>query len=133
MSGNPMSAFDPKRTLISRRMDEGTAVGSVPLTLGASAMSTRAFFERIRRKLHPDHLSFIGSGAAIALIWSELEAPLASSWVIYAIIGVLIALLLWRVATQWKVKSQEAENLRLTVMIVGILAGATVAFLFVRQ
>jgi hypothetical protein len=42
----------------------------------------------------------------------------ADRWVIYAIIGLLIVLLPWRVATQWKVKSQEAENLRVTVIIV---------------
>ena len=26
------------------------------------------------------------------------------NWIIYAIVGVLVCLLLWRVATQWKVK-----------------------------
>jgi molybdate transport system substrate-binding protein len=44
------------------------------------------------------------------------------SWIIYAIFGVLICLLLWRVATQWKVKSAEAENLRASVIILGVVA-----------
>jgi hypothetical protein len=35
-------------------------------------------------------------------------------WIIYAIVGVIVCLLLWRVATQWKVRSAEAENLRAT-------------------
>jgi hypothetical protein len=47
-------------------------------------MSIRAF-------VNPNHLSFIGSGAVFVL---ELEAPFAHTWVIYAIIGVLMALLL---------------------------------------
>jgi len=83
-------------------------------------MSIRAFF-------NPSHLSFIVSGAVFAL---ELEAPFLHTWVIYAIIGVLLALLLWRVATQWKVKSQEAQNLRITVIILVVLAGAMIAWLF---
>jgi len=85
-------------------------------------MSIRAF-------VNLNHLSFIGSGAVLAL---ELEAPFAHTWVIYAIIGVLLALLLWRVATQWKDESQEAANLRITVMILAVLAGAMAAWLFVR-
>jgi hypothetical protein len=68
----------------------------------------------IRAFVNPNHLSFIASGAVFAL---ELEAPLVHTWVIYAIIGVLMALLLWRVATQWKNRSQEAQNLRITVII----------------
>jgi hypothetical protein len=43
--------------------------------MSAGGMSIRAFVDRIRRKLHPDHLSFIGSGAAIVLIWFGLEGP----------------------------------------------------------
>jgi len=86
-------------------------------------MPIRAFF-------NPNHLSFIASGAVFAL---ELEAPFVHTWVIYAIIGVLMALLLWRVATQWKVKSQEAQNLRITVLILIVIAGAMVAWLFMTD
>jgi molybdate transport system substrate-binding protein len=43
-------------------------------------------------------------------------------WIIYAAIGVLVCLLLWRVATQWKAKSAEAENLRVSVVIFGVVA-----------
>jgi len=93
-------------------------------------MSIRAFVDRARRQLNPDHLCFFASGGVFAL---ELEAPLIDTWVIYAIIGVVIPLLLWRVATQWKNKSQEAQNLRVAVIILVILAGAIVVWLFMRQ
>ena len=33
-------------------------------------------------------------------------------WIIYAAFGVLLCLLLWRVATQWNVNGAEAGNLR---------------------
>ena len=47
-------------------------------------------------------------------------------WIFYAIFGVLVCLLLRWVATQWKDKSAEAENLRISVLILGF-----VAFVFV--
>jgi molybdate transport system substrate-binding protein len=47
---------------------------------------------------------------------------MAENWIIYAAVGVLLCLLLWRVATQWKLKSAEAESLRVSVVIVGIVA-----------
>jgi len=50
------------------------------------------------------------------------------SWVIYAIFGVLLLLLLWRVATQWRVKSAEAADRRASVMILGIVIAALVAW-----
>jgi len=81
----------------------------------------------IRAFVNPSHLSYIASGSVFAL---ELEAPLVHTWVIYAIIGVLMVLLLWRVATQWKVKSQDAENLRITVLILVVRGGAMATWLF---
>jgi hypothetical protein len=54
---------------------------------------------------------------------------MADSWVIYAI-GVLVLLLLWRVATQWKAKSAEAENLRVSVIILGVTVAALIAWFF---
>jgi hypothetical protein len=54
-------------------------------------------------------------------------------WIIYAIFGVLVCLLLWRVATQWKVKSTEAENLRVSVVIFGVVALVLVVGQGVRQ
>jgi hypothetical protein len=45
------------------------------------------------------------------------------SWVVYAIF-VLVLLLLWRVATQWKVRSAEAVNLRVSVIIWGVIIAA---------
>ena len=56
------------------------------------------------------------------------------NWIIYAAIGVLVCLLLWRVATQWKVKSAEAENLRVvSVVTFGIAALVFVVWQYVRQ
>src|SRR5215471_3758387 len=49
-------------------------------------------------------------------------------WIIYAAFGVLVCLLLWRVATQWKVKSAEAENLRASFIILGVVALAMVVW-----
>jgi molybdate transport system substrate-binding protein len=43
-------------------------------------------------------------------------------WIIYAIVGVVGYLLLWRVATEWKVRNAEAENLRVSVLILGFVA-----------
>jgi molybdate transport system substrate-binding protein len=54
-------------------------------------------------------------------------------WIIYAIFGVFVCLLLWRVATQWKVKSTEAENLRVSVVIFGVVALVLVVWQYVRQ
>ena len=41
-------------------------------------------------------------------------------WIIYAAFGVLVCLLLWRVATQWR--NAEAGNLRISLTILGIVA-----------
>jgi molybdate transport system substrate-binding protein len=54
-------------------------------------------------------------------------------WIIYAIIGVLVCLLLWRVATQWKVKSVEAEKLRASLIILGVVALVLVVWQGMRQ
>ena len=81
----------------------------------------------IRAFVNPNHLSFIASGAVFAL---ELEEPFFHTGVIDAIIGVLIALLLWRVATQWRDRSQEAQNLRVTVITLVVLGGAMAVWLF---
>jgi hypothetical protein len=54
-------------------------------------------------------------------------------WIIYAAFGVLVCLLLWRVATQWRVKSIEAENLRASLIILGVVVLAGVVWLGVRQ
>jgi hypothetical protein len=53
-------------------------------------------------------------------------------WIIYAVFGVLMCLLLWRVATQWKVKSAE-ENLRASLIVLGVVAFAFVVWQFVQQ
>jgi molybdate transport system substrate-binding protein len=45
---------------------------------------------------------------------------------IYAAIGVLVCLLLWRVATQWNVESRESEDLRASLVVLGVVAFAMV-------
>jgi type VI protein secretion system component VasK len=65
---------------------------------------------------------------------SPLErVALRDGWIIYAIFGVLVCLLLWRVATQWKVRSAEAQNLRVSVVIFGVVALVLVVWQGVRQ
>ncbi len=54
-------------------------------------------------------------------------------WIIYATIGVLVSLLLWRVATQWKARSAEAENLRASLIVLGVVALILVVYQCVRQ
>src|SRR6516164_10106099 len=53
-------------------------------------------------------------------------------WIIYAIFGVLVCLLLWRAATQWNVNSAEAENLRASLIILGVVALVMAVWLSVR-
>jgi molybdate transport system substrate-binding protein len=54
-------------------------------------------------------------------------------WIIYAIFGVLVCPLLRRIATQWDLKSAEAENLRVSVVILGVVALVFVVVQGVRQ
>jgi ABC-type molybdate transport system substrate-binding protein len=61
------------------------------------------------------------------------RAALRDGWIIYAIFGLLVCLLLWRVVTQWKVKSAEAQNLRASLIILGVVALAFVVWQFVQQ
>ena len=53
-------------------------------------------------------------------------------WIIYAVFGVLVCLLLWRVATQRNVNSAEAGNRRASLIVLGIVALAMVAWQGVR-
>ena len=53
-------------------------------------------------------------------------------WIIYAIFGVIVCLLLRWVATHWNVRSAEAENLRVSVVILGFVAFVFVLFQGVR-
>src|SRR6516162_696189 len=53
-------------------------------------------------------------------------------WIIYAAFGVLVCLLLWRVATQRNVTGAEAGNRRISLTILGIVALAMVAWQGVR-
>ncbi len=49
---------------------------------------------------------------------------MASSWIVYALIGVLVLLILWQVVTQWKLETEEAKNLRAVVLIFGVVIAA---------
>ena len=53
-------------------------------------------------------------------------------WIIYAVFGVLVCLLLWKVATQWNANSAEAGNRRASLIILGVVALALVAWQGVR-
>jgi molybdate transport system substrate-binding protein len=48
--------------------------------------------------------------------------------IIYAAFGVLVCLLLWRIARQWKVRTEEAENLRVSFLILGTVAVVLVVY-----
>ncbi len=54
---------------------------------------------------------------------------MADTWVIFAL-GALVLVLVWRVTTQWKVKSAEAENLRASVIILGVIFAALIVWYF---
>ncbi len=54
-------------------------------------------------------------------------------WIVYGIVGVLVCLLLWRIAIQWKVRSAEAENLRASLIILGVVTLVMVVWQCVRQ
>ena len=56
----------------------------------------------------------------------------ADSWIIYAVFGVLVCLLLWWAATQWNVNSAEAGNLRASLIILGVAALVMVVWQSVR-
>src|SRR5215475_2332143 len=43
-------------------------------------------------------------------------------WIIYAIFGVFVCLLLWRVATHWRVNSAEVGKLRASLGMLGVVA-----------
>ena len=57
----------------------------------------------------------------------------ADSWTIYAILGVLVALILWLVWSQRKLKTQQAQELRASLLIWVVIAAAMVAWLFIRH
>ena len=53
-------------------------------------------------------------------------------WIIYAVFGVLVCLLLWKVATQWNANSAEAGNRRASLIILGVVALVLVVYQSVR-
>ena len=65
-----------------------------------------------------------------SLLSAKVGMPV--DWIIYAAFGVLVCLLLWRVATQWNVNGAEAGNLRASLVILGVVALAFVVWQGVR-
>jgi hypothetical protein len=58
---------------------------------------------------------------------------IVASWIVYALIGVLVLLILWQVVTQWKLETEEAKNLRAVVLILGVaVAAVMVAWYFMK-
>ena len=53
---------------------------------------------------------------------------MTDSWVIYALLGVLLFLIAWRTATQWRDKSAEAVILRASVIVLGVIIAALFAW-----
>src|SRR5262249_27367908 len=58
--------------------------------------------------------------------------PMRDDWIIYAVFGVLVCLLLWRAATQWTVRTEEAGNLRASLGMLGVVALVMVGWQGVR-
>ena len=62
-----------------------------------------------------------------SLLSAKVGMPV--DWIIYAAFGVLVCLLLWRVAAQWRnVNSAEVENRRISLTILGIVTLAMVVW-----
>ena len=59
--------------------------------------------------------------------------PMRDDWIIYTVFGVLVCLLLWRVATQWRVNSAEAGNRRASLGMLGVVALVMVGWQGVRR
>jgi hypothetical protein len=62
-----------------------------------------------------------------------MRAVAVASWVIYAILGVLVLLIVWRVLREWEHTTDEAANLRAVVFIVGVIIAALVVWHFMAR
>ena len=58
----------------------------------------------------------------VARAWLWQRVAMRDSWIVYATFGVLVCLLVWRVATQ-----RNAGNLRASLIILGVAALTMVA------
>ncbi len=57
----------------------------------------------------------------------------AANLVIYAILGVLVLLIVWRVLREWKHTTDEAANLRFVVFIVAVIIAALAVWHFMPR
>jgi molybdate transport system substrate-binding protein len=58
---------------------------------------------------------------------------MSDAWVIYTVFGVLVLLVLWRVATQWKAITAEARSLRGSLIVLAVVGFGVVVWQGVRQ
>ena len=62
-----------------------------------------------------------------------MRAVAVASWVIYAILGVLVLLIVWRVLREWKHTTHQAANLRTAVFIMSVIIAALVVWHFMPR
>jgi membrane protein implicated in regulation of membrane protease activity len=62
-----------------------------------------------------------------------MRAVAVASWVIYAILGVLVLLIVWRVLREWTYTTDQAANLRTAVFIIGVIIAALVVWHFMPR
>jgi hypothetical protein len=74
---------------------EGMPLGMAALDDGLGAAFTRCVFDRTQTSVR----------RPVYLPIARVAVP--DGRIIYAVFGVLVCLLLWRVATQWKVSAEE--------------------------
>ena len=63
----------------------------------------------------------------------EMRAVAVASWVIYAILGVLVLLIVWRVLREWTHTTDQAANLRTAVFIMGVIIAALIVWHFMPR
>ena len=62
-----------------------------------------------------------------------MRAVAVASWVIYAILGVLVLLIVWRVLREWTHTTDQAANLRTAVFIMSVIIAALVVWHFMPR
>jgi membrane protein implicated in regulation of membrane protease activity len=62
-----------------------------------------------------------------------MRAVAVASLVIYAILGVLVLLIVWRVLREWTYTTDQAANLRTAVFIIGVIIAALVVWHFMPR
>jgi hypothetical protein len=89
-----------------------------------TAFVRRAFLSKPSRLFWPD---------CRQPVVHEMRAVAVASWVIYAILGVLVLLIVWRVLREWTHTTEQAANLRTAVFIMGVIIAALVVWHFMPR